>query len=210
MSSHRSFVAAGVLVLSAMTACGQEAAGPTEVGEDAQFDPTAATLTDQRFCDDLDAELIAGVLGMAPDELTLVEDRQIGDTFEPVEGMGLKTAEANICAYGSQTRQLSVLVEPDASVKDVEKSIRDLEALKGDEASETCAAQDAAGLGDPAGAFVCRAPEALGGARAAAVGMVGDSKFYCTAMAPNETETLEATAVDACRSILETLAGQGS
>ncbi len=172
------------------------------------FDVTEATLTDQPFCDRVDTAQVGAVLGMAPDKVRVTTDQTIGDKYEgPVEEEGLQISDVNMCILGSATKQFTVTVQPVSSRGRVQKTIDDLTAMK-EGYGQVCQVKDAPEFGTPGAVAACRGT--MGSSRLVAVttGMVGDAKFYCSAIlnvSPKGTD-LQGPLVEACEGILEELA----
>ena len=202
-------LAVATMVVLALGACGTETAddpGDPAAGEG--FDVSAATLTDEPFCDQLDTAAVADVLGLPAEKVRTQVDREVGEEFEgPNEEAAPPTSVANLCAMGSGTSQMIVSVQPDATEADVQKSIDELAALTGEESSETCSSSDASAFGDPAGSFTCTSNPPVERVRVVHTGLVGDSKFYCAAMVNRgaRADLAEAT-TDTCEAVLEQLA----
>ncbi len=203
--------AAAAVVLLSVSACGEDTGDGSEATpavSSGGFDVSSATLTDEAFCDDVDTATVADVLGMPVSSVKVVIDRRVGQEFEgPNEEAPPKKSVANLCSFGSGTKQFLVSVQPDATAEDVQQSIDELSALKGGDSSETCEPVDASDFGDPAGAFSCTSGAPLERARVVATGLVGDSKFYCAAMVNEDPDPgLKDATLDACRSTMENLA----
>jgi hypothetical protein len=202
--------AAAVLLL-ALGGCGSESSDGSSNdagGGDPGFDVSTATLTDQQFCGTVDVETVATVLGMSNSDVNLLVDREVGDKYEgPNEEAAPLTAEANLCTFGSSTKQFVVSVQPGATAADVKKTTDDLTSLSGKGSSETCKSSDAAAYGDPAGAFTCTSGPPVKRVRVVATGLVGDSKFYCSAIVNEGAGSdFPSATFDACQSILGSLA----
>ncbi len=215
--------AAAALLVAGLGGCGTESdagaptsssssssssGSPSEEPSPTPFDVAQATLTDQPFCDRLDPAEVGAVLGMAPDKVRITTDRTIGDKYEgPVEEEGLQISDVNMCILGSATKQFIVTVQPVSSQGRVEKTIEDLAAMK-EGYGQVCRVKDAPRFGTPGAVAACRGT--MGSSRLVAVttGMVGDAKFYCSAIlnvSPKGTE-LQGPLVKACGGILEELA----
>lgn len=204
-------VSAAALLMLAVAGCGNDTGGggdgTTGSGSDG-FDVSTATLTVDPFCNTVDVETVASVLGMSDSDVNTLVDRQVGEKYEgPNEEAPPKTAEANMCSFGSSTKQFIVSVQPDATAKDVQKTIDDLTSLSGEGSSETCEASDASAYGDPAGAFTCTSNPPVERVRVVATGLVGTSKFYCSAIVNEGAGSdFASNAFDACQSVLQSLA----
>ena len=205
-------VSLAALLMVAAAGCGSDSGsgsgdGGNGTGGDS-FDVSTATLTDQPFCDTIDQETVATVLGISNSDVNLLVNREVGDKYEGPNDEGPpKTAEANLCSFGTSTKQFIVSVQPDATAKDVQSTVDDLSSLSGKGSSETCKPGDASPYGDPAGAFTCTSKPPTQRVRVVATGLVGNSKFYCSAIL-NEGAgpDFASAALDACRSTLESLA----
>ena len=206
----------GALVLmGGLAGCGADSDGtPVAEGEasvtPAAFDVTAATLTDELFCDRVDMSLVATALGMSADQVKLRQARGIGEKFEgPVEEGGPATSKVNSCGYGSSTRQFIVTVDPDSSARAVRKTI-DFYAVLGQKgySSERCTSEEDPSFGDPAAVATCHGSGASRRASVVVTGLVGGSKFFCTAILNSgSTSRLQEPTIEACRSTLEAIAG---
>lgn len=208
-------ISAAVVLLTALAACGSETSSnagsgaPDATAEEPAFDVATASLTDEPFCDTLDTSLVAEVLGVPADQLKVLEDRKVGERFEPVEELGFQKSKENACAWGTGTSEFSVLVQPDTDAAEVEKMVSRAETMQS--SGESCEALDAAEFGSPSGVLACRSESPAGGARVLATGLVGDSQFSCaTLVNVDAPEDLAGQAVEACRSTLESLAEDGS
>jgi hypothetical protein len=214
--------AAAALLVAALAGCGTESgsgesssgssasssAAPSQDASPSPFDVTRATLTDQPFCDRLDPAEVGAVLGMAPDKVRVTTDRTVGDEYEgPVEEEGLQISDVNMCILGSATKQFIVTVQPVSSEGRVEKTIKDLAAMK-EGYGQVCRVKDAPEFGTPGAVAACRGTSGSSRLVAVTTGMVGDSKFYCSAIlnvSPKGTD-LQGPLVKACEGILEELA----
>lgn len=208
--ARRSTATAAVLVLLALGGCGSETGDPGngDPSAGAEFDASTATLTDEPFCDRVDTAVVGGVLGMPPEKVRTQVERTVGEEFEGMdEEAGPSKSVANLCVYGSSTSQLTVSVQPDAGAADVQETVDELASLAGKGSSESCETSDASSFGDPAAAYVCETGPPLKRVRVVVTGLVGGSKFYCSASKNTGAgaEFPEAT-IDACRVTLEELA----
>jgi hypothetical protein len=207
-------MAAAALLLGALAACGDDttASGSGDSGgthsSSGDFDVTKATLTDQRFCDQLDTTALGAVIGIPADKLRVTTDRTIGDKYEgPDEEQGLEISDVNMCILGSSTKQFIVTVQPTSSASRVQKTIDDLTAMK-EGYGEVCQVQDDATFGDPGAVADCHGTRGSSRLMAATTGLVGDSKFYCAAILnfSSKGTDLQGPLVDTCHGILEDLA----
>lgn len=203
-------VSAAALLVLAVAGCGNDTGGGdgTTGSGSGGFDVSTATLTVEPFCDTIDVETVATVLAMSDSDVNTLVNRQVGDKYEgPNEEAKPLTAKANMCSFGSSTKQFIVSVQPDATAEDVQKTIDDVKSLTGKDSSETCTSSDASGYGDPAGAFTCTSNPPLKRERVVATGLVGTSKFYCSAIVNQGAGSdFASNAFDACQSTLQSLA----
>lgn len=207
-------VSAAALLMLAVAGCGNDTGDDNGGGDgttgsgSSGFDASTATLTDQPFCDTVDVETVATVLGLSNGDVNLLVDRQVGEKYEgPNEEAPPLTSKANLCSFGTSTSQFMVSVQPDATAKDVQKTVDDLSSLSGNDSSETCKPSDASAYGDPAGAFTCTSNPPVKRVRVVATGLVGSSKFYCSAIVNEGAGSdFASKAFDACQSTLESLA----
>ncbi len=213
MARHILTTAAAVLVLAALAGCGSDtgssgASGSSDASSPTAFDVDTATLTDQPFCDELDASRVGTVLGMAPDKVRVTVDRTVGDKYEgTVEEEGLKVSDVNMCILGSATKQFIVTVQPVSSAGRVQKTIDDLAGQK-EGYGQVCWVEDDAGFGTPGAVAECHGTAGSTRKVAVTTGLVGDGKFYCGAIVNTTSKGTDLTApvVETCRGILEELA----
>jgi hypothetical protein len=204
--------AAAALLALALAGCGSDTADPADGdatgSADGGFDVSEATLTDDPFCDQIDTAMVGGVLGLPTDKVRTQVDREVGEEFEgPDEEAPPPESVANLCVFGSSTSQFLVSVQPDATSADVQESIDDLASLAGKGSSETCETSEASSFGDPAAAFTCTSGSPLERVRVVVTGLVGDSKFYCSATKNQGAgPDFQDATLDACSSALEQLA----
>ena len=203
-------MSAAALALAVLAGCGSETGSsssePAE-GGDGGSDVSSATLTADPFCDRVDTASVAEVLGMPAEKVKTQVDREVGDEYEGFdEEAGPATSVANLCVFGSSTSSFLVSVQPDATSADVQESVDELTSLAGKGSSETCETTDASSFGDPAAAFVCDM-EPLERKRVVATGLIGDSKFYCSAtMNTGAGPDFADATLETCRTTLEELA----
>lgn len=201
-------------MLAALMSCGSESGTPggdaSASPEPPAFDVSTATLTDQPFCDRVDTTLVGAALAMDADEVTLRETREVGEKFDSPMQEGAKvTSEVNTCVFGSGTAQLIVTVDPESDAAAVQKSIDFYADLgKSGYSSEKCESTDEPSFGDPAAMATCVGTKESKRASVGVIGLVGGSKFHCTAILNRgSVAELEEPTMEACRSALETVAG---
>jgi len=194
---------------SLLLGCGPDTAtdaGPPAAEETQPFDVATATLTDQPFCDRVDPSLVGSALGMRADRVQLRTERAVGDKFQgPDEEAPWLRSDSNMCVFGSRTRQFLVAVAPDSTEEAAQEAIDYYTRLAADAtASERCRVDPDESFGDPAVTARCESTGDLHRAMAAATGLVGSSRFFCSATVNTGAgPDFASTALEACRSTLE-------
>lgn len=174
-----------------------------------EFDPATATLPDSPFCDDLDVVAAESALGLGNGQLELVAERVVGKKYKnPFGDSAVSTS--NTCEYSDsgRTASFAVAIGPGASAKDLQaylKAMGDYVGAQGQ--SDSCEVKTEATYGDPGGVVLCTAVaySQKGRARVEVIGLVGDSRFYCSgSLTKGSTpEQLEQPVRDLCGEVLE-------
>lgn len=189
-----------------------ESVEPAESTEPA-FDPATATLTDARFCDDLDVAVAESGLGMAGGELELTDERVVGKKYKSPFSGEMYPSMTNSCSFGdaAETAYVLVSVVPVATAQDVEGSLKAKADFVGKEGqSDKCSVVEETTFGDPGGVALCEGvnfDSTKGRADVSIVSLVGSSRFYCQAglVKGSTPAKIEQPVRDLCLDVLQQL-----